>query len=327
MLRIRDLVLDPPLILAPMEGVTDRVFRRLIRSVGGCSLTVTEFVAGAALAGGHRLALRAAAFDPDERPVSIQVYGRDPATLAEAARAVEGLGADLVDLNMGCPSKKVCARSGGSALMKEPGLARDIVRAIRAATTLPFTVKMRAGWDPDHRNAPDLAKMCEDEGVEMVTVHWRTRTDLYGGVRRLDTIAEVVSRLKIPVIANGDIVDEHSALTTLAETGAAGLMVGRGAMRDPWVFRRIERALAGQPPLTIDERERERVLLAYFAAVRACFDSDRGALGRMKKISKYFCEGIAVELQRAVLRAETADQAEHEVRAWFDQRERRNTAN
>jgi tRNA-dihydrouridine synthase B len=322
MLRIRHLELDPPLILAPMEGVTDVTFRRLIRTVGGCSLTVTEFIPGAALAGGHRVALRAAEFDPDERPVSIQVYGRDPAVLADAARYVQDLGADLVDLNMGCPSKKVCAHSGGSALLKEPELARSIVRAIRAATTLPFTVKMRSGWDPEHRNAPDIASMCEDEGAEMVTVHWRTRTDGYGGERNLDTIARVVDRVRIPVVANGDIVDEQSALSTLRETRAAGLMIGRGAIRDPWVFQRIGRALRGEPPLIVDDRERERVLLAYFGTIRANFHSDRGALGRMKKISKYFCEGIpnAEELRRAILHSETPDEAEERVRTFFGSR-------
>jgi nifR3 family TIM-barrel protein len=321
-LRVRHLPLDPPLILAPMEGVTDLTFRRLIRSVGGCSLTVTEFIPGAALAGRHRVALRAAEFDPDEHPVSVQLYGRDPAVLADAARYVADLGADIVDLNMGCPSKKVCAHSGGSALLKEPELARAIVRAIRAATTLPFTVKMRSGWDPAHRNAPDVAKMCEDEGAELVAVHWRTRTDLYGGVRNLETVAEVVDRLTIPVVANGDIVDEPSALQTLRETGAAGLMVGRGAIRDPWVFRRIERALRGEPALIVDDRERERVLLAYFAVIQSTFD--RAALGRMKKIAKYFCDGVAggEDLRRAILHSETPSEAEDRVRAFFasDQR-------
>ncbi|MEQ1505481.1 MAG: tRNA-dihydrouridine synthase [Myxococcota bacterium] len=318
-MRIRNLELATPLVLAPMEGVTDVTFRRLIRAVGGCGLTVTEFIPGAALSGGHRIALRAAQFDPDERPVSIQVYGRDPDVLADAARYVQDLGADVVDLNMGCPSKKVCSRSGGSALLKEPDHARTIVRAIRAAVTIPFTVKMRAGWDPSHRNAPDVAAMCEDEGAEMIAVHWRTRTDGYGGERRLDTIAEVVQRVKVPVLANGDIVDEASALDTLAQTGAAGLMIGRGAIRDPWVFRRIDRAMRGEPPLVVDDAERERVLLGYFATLRACFDSDKGALGRMKKIANHFCGGVTGGdvLRTLVLRSSTPDEAEERVRGFF----------
>jgi tRNA-dihydrouridine synthase B len=319
-IRIRDLDIQPALVLAPMEGVTDLTFRRLVRSIGRCGLTVTEFVPGVALAGGHRNALRAVRFDADEHPVSVQVYGRDPDVLAEAARAVEELGADIVDLNMGCPSKKVCAHSGGSALMKEPALARAIVRAIRAAVQIPFTVKMRAGWDAEHRNAPDLAAMCADEGAEMIAVHWRTRTDKYGGERRLDTIAEVVRRVGVPVLANGDVTDVASARSTLAETGAAGLMIGRGAIRDPWVFARIDRALRGDPPLVVDDAERERVLLEYFATIRANFDSDRGALGRMKKIANHFCLGIeggGAELRTAILHSDTPSEAEDRVRAFF----------
>lgn len=322
MLAVRDIRIDPPLVLAPMEGVTDVTFRRLVRSIGGCGLTVTEFIPGAALAGGHELALRLAQFDPDERPVSVQVYGRDPRILADAARYVQDLGADIVDLNMGCPSKKVCAHSGGSALLAEPALAQQIVRAIRAAVPIPFTVKMRSGWDPQHRNAPEIAAMCEGEGVEMLAVHWRTKTDLFGGVRDVRTIREVVERVSIPVLANGDIVDEESALAMLAETGAAGLMIGRGAIRDPWIFQRVRRALRGEPPLVVDDAERERVLLAYFATIRAAFATERGALGRYKAIAKYFCEGVpeGTALRRAILHAETPDEAEDRVVAFFAER-------
>ncbi len=325
MFRIRDIAIDPPLVLAPMEGVTDLTFRRLIRSIGGCGLTVTEFIPAGQLAGKHRVALRTAEFDADERPVSIQLYGRDPELLADGARYVQDLGADIVDLNMGCPSKKVCAHSGGSALLRDEALARRIVSAIRGATTLPFTVKMRAGWDPDHRNAPEIAAMCEGEGVEGLAVHWRTRTDGYGGTRTLQTIRDVVERVKIPVLANGDITDAQTALDTQRQTGAAGLMIGRGAIRDPWVFRRIACALVGQPPLQVDDDERERVLLAYYATVRALFDSDKGALGRMKKIAKYFCDGIAggEPLRQAILHARTPDEATEQISAFFAARRHR----
>ncbi|MCB9685156.1 MAG: tRNA-dihydrouridine synthase [Alphaproteobacteria bacterium] len=305
---------EPPLVLAPMEGVTDLTFRRLVRGVGGCSMTVTEFVAGAALAGGHRIAMRAVAFDPDEHPIAIQVFGRDPDLLAEGARTAVELGADVVDLNMGCPSKKVCAHSGGSALMKEPELARRIVAAIRRVVTVPFTVKMRSGWDAEHRNAPEIARMCQEEGADGLTVHWRTRTDGYGGVRDLSTIGRVVERVTVPVLANGD-VDETNAVTTLAETGATGLMIGRGAIQDPWVFHRVRRALRGQPPLVIDDADRERVLLDYYRVVRATFESDRGALGRMKKIARYFQD--VPELRQRILHSETPEEAEERVRDFF----------
>lgn len=302
---------DPPLVLAPMEGVTDVTFRRLVRRIGGVGLVCTEFIPARGLSSNLAAARALAVFDDDERPITIQVYGRDPSTLAEGARVAEALGADIVDLNMGCPSKKVCAHSGGSALLQDARLAREIVAAMRAAVTVPFTVKMRAGWDLTHRNAPEIAWMCQEEGADAVTVHWRTRTDGYGGERRLDTVAEVVARLSIPVIANGDIVDADVARSTLAETGAAGLMVGRGAIRNPWVFREIAHALYGAPAVQVDAAERERVFVGYFEEIRARFGSDRASLGRWKKITRYFTEGVpgGDVLRRGLLHAQTVEDA------------------
>ena len=318
-MRIRDIDLGEGLILAPMEGVTNLSFRRLIRSIGGCDLTVTEFIPGKSLAEGHKSALKMAEFDPHERPVSVQVYGRDPEVMGDAARFVQDLSADIVDLNMGCPSKQVCKNSGGSALMREPELARDIVRAMRAAVDVPFTVKMRAGWDDQLRNASDIAWMCQEEGAEMVAVHWRTRADLYGGERRLDSIAAVKDRVSIPVVANGDIVDARSARETQQATGADGLMVGRGAIADPWVFQRIRRDRAGLPALVVDAAEKERVLLAYFEVLRADAKHEQHALGRMKRIARYFTAQLpnAGELRYAVLHAQTVDEAIRRVKSFF----------
>jgi nifR3 family TIM-barrel protein len=291
-MRVGDVIVDPPLVLAPMEGVTDRLFRRLIRRIGGVGLTTTEFVPARSLAADAPRARAIAEVDADEHPVAIQVYGRDPAVLAEAVRVAEGLGADIVDLNMGCPSKAVCAHSGGSALLKDPALVVSIVRAMRAAATRPFTVKMRAGFDASHRNAPEIARLCVAEGVDAVTVHWRTRADGYGGVRDLDVVAAVVDAVDVPVVANGDVVDAASAVETLRQTGAAGLMVGRGAVRDPWVFRRIGAALAGQDEPVVDLAEREALLLGWYADVAETFATERGAVGRMKKVIRWFADGV-----------------------------------
>jgi tRNA-dihydrouridine synthase B len=317
--RVRDVVVDPPLVLAPMEGVTDLSFRRLIRRIGGPGLVFTEFIPARGLARQEARWRQLAVFDPDERPIAIQVYGREPDVLAEGARVAEALGADIVDLNMGCPSKKVCAHSGGSALLQTPALARDIVRAIRAAVQVPFTVKMRAGWDAEHRNAPEVARMCQEEGVEALTVHWRTRTDGYGGVRDLSTVAEVKRRVSIPVVCNGDIVDAESARSSLAETGADALMIGRGAVKNPWVFREIAHALYGGPAVVVDATERERVLLGYFGEIRERFGSDAGALGRWKKISRYFTEGVERGdlLRDGILHAASAGEVLDVVPAFF----------
>lgn len=316
---IRDVVVRPGLVLAPMEGVTDLTFRRLVRSIGGCGLTVTEFIPARNLSQSIQQALDLAIFDADERPVAIQIYGSDPEIMAEGAKIVADLGANVLDLNMGCPSKKVCANSGGSGLMKDPDLARRIVAAMRAATDLPFTVKMRAGWDHSNRNAPAIAKMCEDEGAEGLAVHWRTRADNYGGERELDTIRAVKDAVKIPVLANGDIIDVPSALSTLEQTGCDGLMIGRGAIRDPWVFRKIEAALAGRVYPDVDALERKRVLLGYLEAIRPYFKTDRSTLGRFKKIAKHFTDGVegGQALKTAVLHSDTLDGAVDEVERFF----------
>lgn len=317
--RVGPVEVSPGLVLAPMEGVTDLTFRRLIRGIGGCGLTVTEFIPAKNLRLSIKQALDAAMFDEDEHPIAIQIYGRDPEVMADGARLVADLGADVLDLNMGCPSKKVCARSGGSALMKEPELAREIVAAMRRAVALPFTVKMRAGWDAEHKNAPELARMCEGEGVDALAVHWRTRADLYGGVRELDTIRAVKQAVSIPVLANGDITDAPSALDTLARTGCDGLMVGRGAIRDPWVFRKIEAALEGRPEPVVDLAERRRVLLGYLEAIRPHFRDAHAVLGRFKKIAKYFTDGVpdGEALRTGVLHSRSVDEAVAQVHAFF----------
>jgi nifR3 family TIM-barrel protein len=267
--------------------------------------------------------MQMADFDGDEHPIAIQIYGRDPALMARAAGLVEQLGADILDLNMGCPSKQVVKKSGGSALMKEPERAKEIVAAMRAAVSIPFTVKMRAGWDQDSRNAPEMARMCEGEGVDAVAVHWRTRADNYGGERDLGMIRQVKEAVSIPVIANGDILDIEGARETLAQTGCDGLMIGRGAMRNPWVFLQVSQALAGEPVTVVDPREKERVLLHYFSAIRDTFGSDKHALGRFKKISNHFTRGLegGMVLRTQILHSQSSEEAIERVQAFFASKE------
>ena len=318
-MRIRHVDVDPALILAPMEGVTDLTFRRLIRQIGGCGLTITEFVPASGLGRNLEKIRQLVQFDSDERPVAVQLYGRDPATMADGARKVQDLGATILDLNMGCPSKRVCQHAGGSALMKDPDLARAIVVAMRNAVSIPFTVKMRSGWDGDHKNAPELAYICQEEGADGIAVHWRTKEDKYSGERELDTIAEVKRRLSVPVVANGDIIDVKTALDTLEYTKCDGLMIGRGAIRDPWVFAKINAAQKGLPPVVVDLQERKRVLIGYFDAILGRFRSAKGALGRFKKIAKYFTEGLpdGAGLRTAIFHSQTVDQAKAHVEIFF----------
>ena len=318
--RIRSVLVSPGVVLAPMEGVTDLTFRRLIRQIGGAGLTCTEFIASEGLRRGEGRILQMAEFDPDENPISIQIYGRRPEAMAEAAQVVESLGATICDINMGCPSKKVCAHSGGSGLLREPALALDIVKAVRRAIRIPLTVKMRTGYDPENRNAPDLAHAFQEEGVEAITIHWRTKVDLYGGVRDVRPIAEARRRLRIPLIANGDVVDLASARQMLDETGADGVMVGRGAIRNPWALRQIAEGLAGLPQTQPTPAERRRVLLGYLDALRPRFASEHGCLGRFKKIANHFTAGLPAgeeRLRTPILRSQSIAEAVDHAEGYF----------
>jgi tRNA-dihydrouridine synthase B len=317
--RVRDVLIAPNVVLAPMEGVTDLPFRRLIRDIGGVGLTCTEFVASEGLKRGVGKMFEMASFDPDEHPVSVQIYGRRPDVMAEAARIVEESGADICDINMGCPSKKVCAHSGGSALMTDPTLARDIVRAVRQAIEIPLTVKMRSGFDHTNRNAPEIARICEGEGAEAIAIHWRTRSDKYGGVRNIDKIAAAKAAVGIPVVGNGDIVDIEAALTMFAETGCDGIMVGRGAIRNPWLPLQIAQVLAGETPLKVTAQERQRTLFKYLNSIQGRFRNERGVLGRFKKISNYFTKGLpyGTDLRTLVLRSQSIEEATDHLNAYF----------
>lgn len=302
--------IDPPLVLAPMEGLTDVYLRRLVRRAGGCGLLCAEFLPAAALPTRSRKLLRMARVDADEHPISMQLYGREPALMARGARIlVEEYGADVVDLNMGCPSKRVVRRSGGASLMREPLLAARIVEAVVAAVDVPVTVKMRAGWSAEELNAPELARLCQEAGAALVAVHWRTRTEGYGGTRDLSRVRAVVEAVDVPVLANGDVVDVGSALHTLQQTGAAGLMIGRGAVRDPWVFSAIAASLQGEEPRSPDRAQRARVLVEHLDALVADFDSVRGALGRFKAVAGLYAHNLGDEdLRRALLRASTVEE-------------------
>jgi nifR3 family TIM-barrel protein len=318
--QVRDVRIFPNVVLAPMEGVTDLPFRRLIREIGGAGLTCTEFIASEGLKRGVGKMTEMAQFDPDESPISIQIYGRRPDVMAEAARIVQDMGPTIIDINMGCPSKKVCAHSGGSALMKDPKLARDIIRAVRQAVTIPMTVKMRSGFDHTQRNAPEIAYIAQEEGAEGITIHWRTRSDLYGGERAIDKIAETKSKLSIPVIGNGDVLDVASAIRMFEETGCDGVMVGRGAIRNPWSLLQIARHINGEPIGEVTAADRRRVLFGYLASIEGRFRSERGTLGRFKKISNYFTKGLPYgsEVRTLVLRSQSIEEAVTHLEVYFE---------
>jgi nifR3 family TIM-barrel protein len=230
----------PATVLAPMAGVTDTVFRRFIRNLGGCGLIMTEFTsADGVLRAKDQKAKRYLHFYEDEHPISAQLFGSDPQVMAEAARIVEGLGFDLVDLNLGCPAKKVVKCNGGSGLLRDLPRIGGIFEAVRKAVTIPFTVKFRAGWNDEEIVCVELAKMAEDCGLRAVALHARTREQGYSGNARWEWIAAVKDAVKIPVIGNGDIRTPEDACAMVAATGCDAVMIGRTAPANPWIFRQI----------------------------------------------------------------------------------------
>jgi tRNA-dihydrouridine synthase B len=240
-LQIGTVTISPATVLAPMAGVTDTVFRRFIRNLGGCGLIMTEFTsADGVLRKKDQKAKRYLHFYEDEHPISAQLFGSDPTVMAEAARMVEGLGFDLVDLNLGCPAKKVVKCNGGSGLLRDLPAIGKIFEAVRAAVTIPFTVKFRAGWNDEEIVCVELARMAEDCGLSAVALHARTREMGYSGNARWEWIAAIKDAVKIPVIGNGDIRTPEDACAMVTRTGCDAVMIGRMAPSNPWIFRQIE---------------------------------------------------------------------------------------
>jgi tRNA-dihydrouridine synthase B len=240
-LRIGSVTISPATVLAPMAGVTDTVFRRFIRNLGGCGLIMTEFTsADGVLRAKDQKAKRYLHFYEDEHPISAQLFGSDPQVMADAARIVEDLGFDLVDLNLGCPAKKVVKCNGGSGLLRDLPRIRGIFEAVRAAVKIPFTVKFRAGWNDEEIVCVELAKIAEDCGLCAVALHARTREQGYSGNARWEWIAAVKDAVKIPVIGNGDIRSPQDACAMVAATGCDAVMIGRTAPANPWIFRQIQ---------------------------------------------------------------------------------------
>lgn len=317
--KIRHLEIAPATVLAPMEAITDAPFRALIRSLGGCGLVVTEFISAKQLSLQTSRALELVNIEHDLHPVSVQIYGRDPAIMAESARYCEGLGADLLDINMGCPSKSVTSGCAGVALMREPKLAIEIVKAVRKAIQIPLTVKMRLGWDHKSRNAVELARSFQAEGVEAITIHGRTREDLYKGHADWPRIGEVKAAVGIPVIGNGDICTVQDALEVFRIAGVDGVMAGRGVVKNPWLLLQIGQTLRGEPVYHPTLRQRRDHLLDYYALIQRQIPGHH-ALGKMKKVTGLFTDGLSftADLRRTVLHAQTIPEAEAAVIAFFD---------
>ncbi len=260
--RIGSVTLETPLVVAPMAGMTDSAFRRLVKRQGGCGLVVTEMVSSDGLVRGIDRTLEYADYTEEERPVSIQIFGGDPVKMADAAQIVQGLGADVVDVNMGCPVNKIAKHNAGCSLMREPAHAAAIIEAMAKAVRIPVTVKMRAGWNEQERNAPELARRVADAGAAAVTVHGRTAAQSYSGFADWDLVRRVQDAVNIPVLGSGDCVEPEQILGRLA-AGTEGVLVGRGVLRNPWILAQTARAAAGLPVTPGSLQERGQFLLDY----------------------------------------------------------------
>ena len=245
-----------------MAGMTDSAFRRLVKRHGGCGLVVTEMVSSEGLVRGIDRTLEYAEYTEEERPVSIQIFGGDPEKMADAAQIVEGLGANIVDVNMGCPVPKIAKHNAGCSLMREPAHAASVIAAMTRRVKIPVTVKMRAGWNEESINAPELARRVEDAGAAAVAVHGRTAAQSYSGFSDWSLIDRVAASVKIPVLGSGDCLEPEQILERL-RTGVSGVLVGRGVLRNPWILSQAADLAAGRPARQITLEERGQFLLDY----------------------------------------------------------------
>lgn len=322
MLQIGDLRVDSPLFLAPMAGVTDHDFRLIVRRIGGVGVVGMEFISSRGLVREDRRVLELLPFAQEERPLSIQIYGGDAETMTAAAREVERLGPDLCDINMGCPANAVLAGCAGAALMGDLRQAERILSGVRRALTIPVTVKFRLGLDDNRRNYLELARIAEAVGLDAVALHARTAREGFRGTADWSHIARLKEAVKIPILGNGDVTSAERALQMFAQTGCDGVMIGRAATKNPWIFAEIAARLApgGRVPEPTLE-DRRKLVLGHFCTV-ATRDDPGLALHKLRKFTGWYSHGLpgGHELRRQINDLRTVEELLDGVAAFFDRR-------
>ncbi len=289
--KIRDIEINPPLVLSPMAGVTDVSFRRLVKQCGGVGLTVSEFISVEGLTRNNPKSKRQMRFFEDERPYAVQIFGGQPERMRMAALMAEEIGADILDVNCGCPAPKVVKHGGGSGLLRDLPRLETILKEIKKAITIPLTVKIRAGFYDHTINAVETARIAEACGAEHIALHGRTKEQGYKGLADWDLVRQVKEAVSVPVSGSGDVTTIEDAFRKWNETNCDGVLIGRGAMANPWIFRQIEDAIAGREPFQPTLADKRNILLEYFDSLREDMP-ELPAIGRMKQLAGQFTRGL-----------------------------------
>jgi nifR3 family TIM-barrel protein len=289
--KIRDIEINPPLILSPMAGVTDVSFRRLLKRRGGIGLTVSEFISVEGLTRHNPKSKRQMRFFEDERPFSVQIFGGQAERMRMAAEMAEEVGADILDINCGCPAPKVVKHGGGSGLLRDYERLETILKEIKKAITIPLTIKIRAGYYDHTINAVETARLAEACGAEHIALHGRTKEQGYKGLANWERVRQVKEAVSVPVSGSGDVVSIEGALARWRETNCDGILIGRGAMANPWIFRQIEDTLAGREIFQPTHEDKRAVLLEYFDMLREDMP-EIAAIGKIKQLAGQFTRGL-----------------------------------
>jgi tRNA-dihydrouridine synthase B len=324
-MKIGSVELPSPFAIAPMAGMTDTAFRRLVKRHGGCGLVVTEMVSAEGLVRGIDRTLEYAEYTEEERPISIQIFGGDPDKMAAAAQVVEGMGADIVDVNMGCPVPKIAKHNAGCSLMREPSHAATVIGAMARAVKIPVTVKMRAGWNDDERNAPTLARMVQDAGAAAIAVHGRTATQSYSGSADWDLVARIAADLTIPVFGSGDCIEPEQIIARL-RSGVEGVLVGRGVLRNPWILAQAADLAQGRPLRLVSLEDRGQFLLEYIELLlqervddARALSHDRWVINKLRALASWYTKGLdnGSHLRTAINTSDSLSSVRETIAAFF----------
>ena len=317
--KIRNIEINPPMILSPMAGVTDYTFRRLIKRRGGVGLVVSEFISVEGLTRHNPKSKRQMQFAEEERPFAVQIFGGQPERMALGAEMAQEIGADILDINCGCPAPKVVRHGGGSGLLRDLPRMEIILKEIKKTITIPLTLKMRIGFSDSTINAVEVAKMAEQCGVEHIQVHGRTKEQGYKGLANWDVIKTVKEAVSVPVSGNGDITSIEYGVKRWNESGVDGILIGRGAMQNPWIFRQINDAINGREIYQPDLDEKKAVLLEFFELVREEMP-ELPALGKMKQLAGQFTKGLVggAQFRQTLYHSHSATEILDNITTYFE---------